>query len=161
MDIRNWPFDQIMQLPDHCFGRKFPIILGIRSTDVLNHYLISEIGLPEACVLWEIWFNSIGGDGAFLGNVPGTISLALGDRLPATDAEFNALETLFPEVDEILTGARTIRAPLSLKLRKPYRVSGRRVVARWLALQEDRIDMVLGLVFSSIPKEVPDWLISG
>ncbi|GAI86378.1 unnamed protein product, partial [marine sediment metagenome] len=28
MDIRNWSLDQVMQLPDGCFGRRWPIVFS-------------------------------------------------------------------------------------------------------------------------------------
>jgi len=160
MDIRNWPLGQIMQLPDHCFGRKFPIILSNYSDNGVAHYAISEIGLPETCVLWEVWFYSIVGDPGFEGNRGGTVSVKLGDQLPATAAEFAALEDFFPEADEIVAGARVLRVSLNLKLRKPYAAAGRRIIARFTGQALSKADMVLGLVFSSIPTEVPDCLLS-
>ncbi len=80
MDIRNWPLDRIMQLPDHCFGRRWPITLLTPVVQTVTYYDISEMALPEKCVIWELVFY---GYGVLGGELTGW-SFALGDVLPTT-----------------------------------------------------------------------------
>lgn len=161
MDVRNWALNQIMELPDECFGRRFPIILGDENqSDEGTWYHISEIGLPDICVLWHIHvavdFMALSGVHPYL-----SFSLALGDQLPTTAAQFLAMESMFPESDEIVGGARVVHPPLNLPLRKPYAAQGRRVVVRETAVSASPYQFTLALVFSSIPREVPDCLLPG
>ena len=160
MDIRGWPLDQIMQLPDCYFGRKFPIILSKSLTAGTTAWYISEIGLPDRCVLWELQINvrPIGYD---YSKDTGYISLALGDHLPLTLAEFLEFENMFPESDERIAGLPVLESPLHIMLRKPYAAQGRRVVAQFLlgGLSPDS-EYLAALVFSSVPMEIPDCLVS-
>ncbi len=161
MDIRNWPLDKIMQLPDCCFGRRYPIVFSLLTAAIARVFRISEIGLPERCVLWEIWAYNWGGpiDGLHINT---RVSFALGDQLPANAGEFDALETMFPEFDEISGDARITRVPLHLvNLRKPYFTSGRRIVVSFEPGSIDALTNTVGLIVSSIPTEVPDWLVLG
>ncbi|GAH72945.1 unnamed protein product, partial [marine sediment metagenome] len=62
MDVRNWPADRIMQLPDHCFGRRWLVsVIGARS-EIGPAFDISEAGLPEWTVIWNLtlWYIQVG-----------------------------------------------------------------------------------------------------
>jgi len=152
--------NRIMQLPDCCFGRRWPVIFSFRKTTVGVDYFISEIGLPDKCVLWELFIKATSTT-VYVTAFDILVSLALGDNLPTTDAEFIALENMFPEADEFTAGVRLIRGYLHLtRLRKPYTAQGRRSVLRTETLVEQPNNFVVGLIFSSIPTEVPDCLLS-
>jgi len=159
MNIRNWPMDKIMQLPDCCFGRRWPIIFsGHGSVPNVTMYFISEMALPEKCVLWEL---STAVRGNFTAGLPEVAyAIRLGDQLPATAAEFVAMEDLLPSCDEIDATARIFRDRLVLRrLRMPIASAGRRLVLRVFS---DTLDTwwSMGFVFSSVPTEVPDWLLN-
>jgi len=161
MDIRNWPMNKIMQLPDCCFGRRWPIVFTGWNTVALYALYISEIGLPDKCILWELWLSALGTEpGWVLEDM--SLTLSLGDKLPATLLEFRALENMFPEADEIEDTERLLRPNFHLtNLRKPYHSQGRRVVLKATSTRMIGTVWSVGLVFSSIPTEVPDWLCSG
>ena len=161
MNIRGWPLDRIMQLPDCCFGRRWPIFFSDKRETAGDTFYISEFALPERCVLWEINFNweqFVPVVGAY---VKGSVGIALGDILPANLVEFIALESMIPGADQILTGGRVLVADMHLKMKNLYQVSGRRVVVRFYAPGPTSWYATLGLIVSSIPTEVPDWLCSG
>ena len=160
MDISQWPLDKIMQLPDNFFGRRWPIItsrtIGPGSTD----QWIIDTPLPERLILWNIFMN-----GTLIGLGDTWAKFALGDHDPLADVEFDAFERLFPgdydySVQEgaFYLGYRTVS---TLFLRKPVEVAGRR-----FAVQAQNGDGANGnqytfaFVVSSIPKEIPDCLIS-
>jgi len=161
MNISQWPIGRIMQLPDFVFGRRWPIIFSGLLTTVSTEYYISEMALPDVCVLWELTFFTTPVSTAVVPPVM-PLSIYLGDQLPTTDAEMALMEPLFPEADEIVDGLRSFRGRGNLsRLRKPISAQGRRVVMRTEIGAVVPGTFVVWLIFSSVPKEVPDWLISG
>ncbi len=161
MDIRNWPMDKIMQLPDCCFGRRWPISVGVSDVAAATHYDISEAALPERCVVWSMFF------------IPHTttaahtrVTLSLGDVLPTTDAQFDALEPVFRDLG-CWDGNRRVFCVhvyvtgLILPIRQPVLSSGRKLVGRFEVAAVSPYPIVVGVIISSIPTEVPDWLCSG
>lgn len=161
MDVRNWPMDRIMQLPDHCFGTRFPVTLFYFGGVTIGSFDISLMGLPDKCVLWEI--NMIG-FGTPVTNY-WTLSMKLGDHIPATVPEFNALTNLHPSLGADVTGDRTFIMPdnqnFSIRrIKIPIEAQGRRVVAMFRTSIDDN-DLTCVLIFSNMPTEVPDCLISG
>ncbi len=160
MDIRNWPLDRIMQLPDHCFGRRWPLIFSTHNSLPLTVYLISEMSLPERCVFWEIYWAATSKNPSAT-QVQAIFALALADQLPANDAEFIAAESLFSGIDERLNEIRVGRWSLHLtNLRQSCQSAGRRVVVRVRNIVGADADFSLGLIVSSVPTEVPDCLLS-
>ena len=160
MDIRDWPLSQIMQLPDNCFGRRWAIIFTQACEGITIYRWISETALPNRCVLWELWINgesiiTAGPDLDF------PIFLKLGDQEPTTDAIVTGMAELLPDSDEQTDNNRVYRPNLHLvNLRLPIDAQGRRVVVRVNCLEDRAMQLVIALVFSSIPTEVPDCLLS-
>lgn len=151
---------RIMQLPDCCFGRRWPIGVAQEQEAVGAYYDISEFALPERCVVWGlyVWLP-------VYSTTAVEITLSLGDQLPTTDAQFDALEVLFRDIGFIVGGRRTIRSSrspsvLTVPLRMPVTASGRRLVGRfaWGASIANSVYTII--VVSSIPTEAPDWLLS-
>ena len=160
MDIRDWPMDRIMALPDCCFGRRWPIGLGAEGDAVETVYNIAESALPDIFVLWEIAMVVTASFTAFV-----QFEIRLGDQLPVVAADFEAMELLLPGVQNsagvrsaytlIGTINRAIRG-----LRVPVKAQGRRLVVAYSALVEGAWAAEIDFVVSSVPKEVPDWLCS-
>ena len=161
MNIQNWGIGQIMELPDWCFGRRWPISVGGQGSDGVPEYDICEEGLPDMCVIWEVYTVTSSVSIDF-----GRIELRLGDHLPANRAEFAAFELLFPGiVDRHHVRSRLMVALGGLscmcKLRMPVAAQGRRLVGEFSSEAVGVVKSVAGLTISSIPKEVPGWLVSG
>ena len=156
MDIRNWPQDKLLELPDCCFGRRFPIIFSGLLGAGATGYFINELALPDRCILWEV--NSFtAGISDDAGTHSTIISLGLSDRLPTSDTEFALLENILPGLDEITNAIRAFRSPLHLsRLRLPVIAQGRRVALRTESDVGSATEFSVGLVFSSIPREIPD-----
>lgn len=161
MDIRNWPLGSIMQLPDCCFGRRFLVSVTPTTPSGGTGWDISEIALPERFVIWEFfsWWSSV--ELVFF-----SWRLALGDMLPSTTAEMDDLQPLFPGLG--LQGAepRTLIPPPSLffmrwQLRVPVQAAGRRLIMELSAVATKTGIVTAGIIVSSLPTEVPDWLCSG
>ena len=93
MEIRNWPMDRIMQLPDHCFGRRFSVIFSGSVGAFGTSYFISELSLPDRCVLWELnMFSRTATADIPFGQI--RYSFKLGTKLPASDAEVALLDDI-------------------------------------------------------------------
>lgn len=160
MDVRNWSMDQIMQLPDSCFGTRFLVSANAISDAGEAAWDISELGFPETVVIWEFSIFSPA-------YAPGdhVCRIALGDQLPATTAAMGALEPLLPGFGAQGAGPRNVRilsnTPVRFnKLRVPIRAGGRRLIVEIDPAAEVALNVEVMLVVSSIPTEVPDCLLS-
>lgn len=161
MRVDDWSLDRIMQLPDWCFGRRWQISLYALSTAGAPVWDITEMGLPERCVLWEwtAWSTYIWLQGD-------RWRLALGDQLPTTVAMMNVLSPLLYGLGVQEAEPRgiigTYYTSLAVRgLRLPIESAGRRLILEVDAVAEGVKDFQFAAVISSMPKEIPDWLISG
>lgn len=161
MDISNWGIGKIMQLPDWCFGRRFPISVAARSVNGAIAWDISEVALPERCVVWEFiaWES-------YIEHVANYFRLAIGDQLPTAVAMMNALDPLFMGLGDQGAEPRQIRCPMSgnisfRRLRTPIETGNKRLIIEVVAQAAQSSWTSVVIVVSSVPREVPDWLISG
>lgn len=161
MNTRNWPIDKIMQLPDWCFGRRYMISCTINTGAGEQTWDISELAFPEKAVIWEMTNEAYA-----LTHLDDYYRLALGDQLPTTAAQMDALEPLFPGMG--LQGPEPRHNRLLLytdatmvKLRMPIQPGGRRMILELTPESESIKLMGVRIIVSSMPTEVPDWLISG
>ncbi|MBA7674184.1 hypothetical protein ES703_82391 [subsurface metagenome] len=160
MNIRNWPMDRIMQLPDCCFGRRWPMSLYVAGVSDTPGYDITELALPEMAVFWSlVWWV------AYSDGVVSYMRLALGDSLPTAAAQMTALEPLFPgmgvtgaEPRNILIGSASRGARLTMRM--PVRAAGRRPVLEVVSGEAKSCVLHVILEVSSAPTEVPDCLLS-
>lgn len=161
MNIQNWGIGKIMELPDWLFGRRFVVSCEIDVGTARFAWDISEVALPDMCVIWEL---SIQATGTF--SDWGWVGIALGDQLPTNAGMFNVLEPLFMGMG--LQGAepRNMRADIQRtkhlnRLRMPVAAAGRRLVIESLTEDTIKAGVQVDIVVSGVPKEVPDWLCSG
>jgi len=160
MRMDNWPLERIMRLPDWCFGRRFVISATASGVNGALAWDISELSFPEVCVVWSFTFWLRRDDFDIE-----TFRVALGTQLPVAAAMMNALEPLIPGLGiqgaaprQILMssyGAATI-----LTLRTPLETGGRNLVIEGTPSAAKSGSATGALVVSSMPREVPDWLIS-
>lgn len=160
MDIRNWSMDQLMMLPDSCFGTRRVISMCGEGIITAPAFDICETGLGERTVVW----------GAGVWNVKTSLTATfarfkLGDQLPATLAEFDALEDMFPELS-CVAGYRSILVNLGengllwFPMRRLYQTAGRRIVAALGVVGLSAAVGMCAIEVSSVPTEVPDCLLS-
>ena len=156
MDIRDWPLDRIMQLPDCCFGRRWLVCAEKLISVAGPLWDIGEVALPDVCVLWNL---SI--DGYNIDTVVHHYRLALGDHLPAAAAEMDALEPLImglgvqgaePRQIEVRPGYSSVNLPI----RDLRQAQGRRLVLEVSAAALKAVSVRAIVTVSSIPKEVSD-----
>ena len=161
MNIENWPIGRIAQLPDWVFGRRWPIALGQNAINTATVWDITEAGLPDRTMIWEIVLNSPGSVDAVA-----IVGLRIGEMIPATVAEFTGLQPLFNDVVDH-TGARSsmIMQPGSATalrmLRVPVELQGKKIIAQFTTASETDNAVQILMVISAVPKEVPDWILSG
>lgn len=160
MDISQWPLGQIMQLPDHVFGRRWLIYCSARPSGGTAGYDISEIPFPEICVIWELLI-----DCTIEATTRLVFKIALGDQPIAAAGLIEQLEPLFPGLGEQGPEPREIHYKGNKiirwnKLRMPVRTAGRRMVVEFTNTSEAAASGAVGVIVSSIPKDIPDCLIS-
>lgn len=158
-DISNWGWGQILELPDHLFGRRSVVGCSLFEIGGGTGFDVSMLGLPEKCVIWELrgsYVTSEAGVGIF--------SIALGDHLPANDAEFNLLETLLPDLGRPVDGRREIAITSGssfnlAQLKVGVDSGGRRLVVRFLSSVVTLAYCDVSLVVSSVPRSIPEWFV--
>lgn len=160
MDIRDWPLDQIMQLPDHCFGRRWPIVTSRNIAPTIIDEWLVKTSVPDKCVLWELSATS-----APLTTLGAYCKFALGDHEPANDAEFNAFERIIQGDLDNATMEGAIYADrycsLTIRMKNLLLPQGRRfAVQAHNPHATTTVPVTFFFIISSIPTEVPDWLLS-
>lgn len=161
MDIGNWPINKIMQLPDWCFGRRWFIGLRVSAGGTAAAYAISEERMPERCVVW----------GMLASTIPGTAGTTLRFTL--------RLSEVVPVAATLLTMPRVF--PGLCRPQSMYEFWKPPIGTLWVNIERHVIEqpgkcmvaavaMVGGtgtwegqiaIQISSVPREVPDWLVSG
>ena len=160
MDVRGWPLDKIMSLPDHCFGRRFPVSVSCFALAGGGNFNISPTALPEWSVLWELRIDSRLRQGAAAG-VGVHCLLSLMDFAPTSIADMENSEKLLPNYGSWNATHWALNGYIHLiNLKYPIHTNGRRLGGYLLndGAQTDYIQV--SCVFSSLPTEVPDWLLS-
>lgn len=160
MDIRNWPLDRILQLPDSCLSRRFAVFVAIETVPEMTQWDISELALPDKTIIHEFCFWA----GGALGNIT-AMRLALGDQLPTTTAQMDRLEPLFHGLGfqgpEPRTFIATVGVTTHLNRLKMYvPAQGRRLIMETVAPTGLTPSVFAVVVVSAVPTEVLDCLLS-
>lgn len=147
---------ELMQLPDHCFGVRWPIIFSGSVGAAGQVTDISDQALPDLFVLWEIVVSISHRRDDNPTNM--ICHFALGDQLPATTAQFNALEPLLGRQGDQSFGrsAMNLSHNVRIRMRKLIDAQGRRLVIRVERGLGNPWDWSVFFVISSIPKTIPD-----
>ncbi len=160
MDVRNWPMDRIMQLPDRCFGRRWFVGMISGKEDAGADYIVAEPELPTAMVVWGMYLTIR--QTAITG---WKLSYRLGPDMVYDAASFDALERVFPNLAHISflyeIWSNNCDQMIVTGLRNFVEPNGRRLVMAIATVDGTGYrEAAAGLLISSIPKEVPDWLLS-
>ena len=160
MNVFDLTDQQIMQLPDHCFGERF-VCSTYFNEDTAGYYPdISPIVLPPKCVLWEIdiWTAQIGDKSNY-------IRLSLGYALPGNEAAFLLEQPLIEDLGDvapILRGiflATTEHSP-RMHMKQLIETGGKRFLTMCKLSSSGDTRLQISAVFSAIPTRVPDWMVS-
>ena len=149
-----------MCLPDWCFGTRWSTGLYVTCPATDPAWDISELSLPQACVLWEVVFWTC--QSLAVGDY---FRLALGFQVPTSLAMMNALDPLLPGVGVPGPEPRHIVGMgngfgMRFTMRQMIQANGRKVVLELNPATLVNKEIQVILVFSSVPREVPDWLLS-
>jgi hypothetical protein len=161
MDVSRWSLDKIMQLPDWCFGRRWWIGEYIGTTeDEMTLFTIKD-RLPDKFVLWSMLVQ--GTDWTAGTGINLTVKLA--DRGVDDDSFWNA-DRLFHQIGSegltyefflTLKGMFYLPYIRSVHESKNNRICGAFKIRAETATCENQIAFLI----SSIPREVPNWIVSG
>lgn len=155
MYTSKWSISQLLQMPDEYFGRRFPIFLQAEQSQEGSSWDISEIALPDICILWHVNILS-----QRLVTSNDYFRLALGDQLPTTTAMMDALEPLLPGFGEQGAEPRHIILPFygqafDFPCRVPLATSGRRPILEVTEEGANKIRVTIVLVVSSLRVSLP------
>lgn len=161
MDISNWPVGRIMQLPDWCFGNRWVVACDSGDYNVSDSFGIVRTGVPDRCVIWEIFVSQVGATSGLV-----RFELGWADQLVTTSAQWTALQKMFPCQGQ----QDRVDFRFGCLGDAPWHINGLRLVSPAAGLRpairndgsgSTGITAQACFVISSLPKEVPDWLISG
>lgn len=161
MDIRNWPAERIMQLPDCVFGRRWFVGMISGKEGAGADFIVSDEPLPDRMVVWGLFIT-----GRQTAMSSWEVTFRLGQDLTYNLATVEVLPRIFPGlahptfVNEIWNqnGACTWWPGL----RNYVEAQGKRLVM--VLTTNDGTgyrEFSAGLLISSVPREIPEWLISG
>lgn len=161
MKIDNWPMDRVMRLPDWCFGRRWWIGEYMGSGTGVVYYRLGEEELPDKFILWGVLIAC---------RAPSCLealrlTIRLSDHTPANVADANTMERLLKGISiptityEFYPNANAVTW-IGCE-RQIIESSGRKLAMVSNGDQAIAYEMTVGVLISSMPKEVPDWLISG
>ncbi|MBA7479873.1 hypothetical protein ES707_15314 [subsurface metagenome] len=152
--------DRIMQLPDCAFGRRW-LITVLAGTAIPGGVIaVSRGSVPERAVLWEI-HASISRDTSVTPICSWRWTLFFTDDPNIAEPTVREQEPLFPGNGVLMVGQYWYFGDLHLvNLRWPYKPSARLLGADLYLSVGDNCVMQVVTVWSSIPKEVPDWMCS-
>ena len=161
MDIRDWPLDKIMQLPDCCFGRRYIVSAFVYLTAGALGWAMSTFTLPDRGVVWQLVIATP--RDAFELEY---FRVALGMKLPAVVSEMNTLSPIFPGFGDVsYSPPRFYFYPTTLAgrwdIKFPIISMSQNLIIEAQAVAAKNLRLTVALIVSSIPTEVPDWLVSG
>ena len=160
MRIDNWGMGAKMMLPDELFGRRFLVSCTVEGGSEAAAWDMSEIAFPEHAVIWEFRvFSELTAADLI------SVRVALGDQLPTSQAMMTALEPLVAGLGAQGPDPRIMGLSLDgrlefTQLRFGMASAGRKLVLEVMGAQGKTPRVTVGVVVSSVPREVPEWLYS-
>lgn len=161
MDVSRWPLDKMEQLPDFVFGRKYFIgtISGKDGTGA--EFVVSDEKLPNRMVVWGFYCT-----GRQEAMTSWEITYRMGPLMPYNGNSFMELPRVFQGLghpsfmNEIWS--QNGNPMFVMGLRQFVEPQGKRLV---IALTTNDgtgyREFSMGIVISTLPREVPDWVFSG
>lgn len=160
MNIQRWTVDQLMQLPACCFGRRWWV--GCYCTEAGGDiaYFTAEEKMPEQFVIWG---SMISVSSPAPVN-PVQLTFRLGDRVPVTAAEALAMDRLYKGISSPAQLYEFYHSQWDMTWMACERIFVQSVARRLIVVTigdgVNAYHLTAAVLISSVPKEVPDWLIS-
>lgn len=159
MDIRSWSPNQVMQLPDWCFGSRWWVGEYMGGTNGVIAYKSGGELLPDKFVLWGILTSAK--SPSCLEALRLTIRLA--GSAAASVAAAKAQDRLIDgvSVTDILYELYVNQNGVTWigDIRQLVEPNGRRLSLVSNGDQAITYEMTVGILISAVPTEVPDWLV--
>lgn len=158
MDVSQWPVGKLMQLPDWCFGTRWWVGEYMGSTGGLAYYRKGEETLPQKMVVWGVLLSCYSANCI----VAIRATIRMGTSTPTSAEEMNLLDrvlkgisisTITYELFVNQNGVTWIDAGRQL-----VEANGRSLVLLTNGDQSNAYEMTVGLLISTLPTEIPDWL---
>jgi len=159
MDISQWPLGQIMQLPDHLFGRRFLVSAAIEEVQEAHSVSMSLLAFPERMVIWGVNICvQVVSVGLF------RVTLRLGDQIPDTIAAFDTLDLLMagfggPEGGDFGHEFSNNQVLDITNIKHPVHTSGRRLIIEGSTNLQSPFRVYASVLISDIPRSIPDCLL--
>lgn len=160
MNVEKWPLEKIMQLPDCAFGRRFLVSCEVKGYGAAVKFDMAEIPFPDRMVIWQVSIEAY-----YMSDLESYIRLALGEQIVTSEAMFMLLDPLiygygYQGPEPRIISFFTNYGQTSLLLRMPIETKGQRLLMMSSSEDTKHAKCRVSVVVSSIPKEVPEWLIS-
>lgn len=154
MKLQAVPQDRIMSLPDHVFGRRWPVMCSLVGANGVSQFAMSNAGLPNNVVIWEVLLLSGGVAASYF-----ELEIRIGNQLPTTDAEFYQLEEVFNNVNDFDNDNTSMvmfadDSYILSRLKVPVALQGRRFIFRQVQHSSAVYRSTFGVVISGFPTEV-------
>lgn len=159
MDIRNWSLNEILQLPDHCFGPRWWVGDFMASATGAIEYKLGGEVLPHRFAVWGVLVSArspacleaLRLSIRLAGSAASSIATAVQQhRLLDGITHHTHLYELTPNPNGMtwIGCSRQIVEPSGGRL--SLIANGDQVIA---------YEMTVGVLISAVPTEIPDWLI--
>lgn len=161
MNIKSWTLDKIMALPDWCFGQRWWVGTYVGSNNDDIGYWTIEDHLPDTFVIWQMLVNG----SAWETGTGINMAVRLASAGEDTDGFWKSPRLFHQIAKETMAHEfflTTLTHFLLVNCRTVHESRGLRICGSFKILNQsgDSENMVAFLI-SSIPKEVPDWVVSG
>lgn len=158
MDIRSWPLDKIMQLPDNLFGQRWVLELhGEVQSDNADVYFFDGT-LPDRMVIWEV--NGIVELELDEGqNKDSLMRLKMVPQNAVLGTDFHRGDDIFSYTNDVETPERGMHGTVSYRrLRTGVDVQGRKLALRITGSSNADAEFSVGVVISAVPNRIPDGI---
>lgn len=159
MDISKWPMSDVMQLPDHCFGRRYWVGEYMGGVDGAVDIKIGSDELPKTFVVWGVLISC---------RSPSCteairLTIRLCDALAAFTADAKLYDRLLKDISvsnilyEFYVNANDVNW-VGCE-RQLVQQSFRRLGLVSNGDASNTYEMTVGVLISEVPRNVPDWLV--
>lgn len=157
IDISNWPIQDVMMLPDYCFGRRWLVGLTFTLTGPGAVYVLSPAKMPDKFVIWNMTINLRWATSSSI-----LATFGMGEQSPGSALEFDNLPKIFPECETQagLKGGFEINYLVQTdfpRLKMPVIGSGRYIIGKFVRSVGSSQGGQVCFTVSMLPKAVPEW----
>lgn len=158
MDIRDWPIDKIMQLPDCAFGQRWWVGTYCGDSNGRAGYFTVDENLPDKFVVWGIVFCCR----AVASVNPMRVTVRLGTHLIANAADALSMDRIFKGISSKNIVYEFYLSQWDLTWLDCKRIivdsAGRKIQLMTNGDQVTAYEMTVAVLISSVPRDIPYWI---